>query len=236
MSRGFEKANRHRKMVGLLIVLITIDLAISASLYVADSENGTEFFHRIVYKLMFYVLLIYFLLNWSDGVANFAKDMFTGFGGMMIGASGAEAMEAISDPMDIISKGVHIIAPIYNELFKIHGVMDLMSKIALWLPSLFFAVILTICFFAIAIQMTLAYLEFYIAMVSNFATFFLSGLKFTRKYAANGINGIFAVCLTKNNVRDKIFANKKFLSRRMNYARLFIGIYYHVSYFCICRR
>ncbi len=62
----------------LLIVLITIDLAISMSLYVADSENGTDFFQRIAYKLMFYVVLIYFLLNWSDGVANFAKEIFTG--------------------------------------------------------------------------------------------------------------------------------------------------------------
>lgn len=188
-----------KKLIGvgkwLLIVLITIDVAISMSLYVADSENGTDIFQRLSYKLMFYVMLIYFLLNWSDGVANFAKEMFTCFGGLMMGASGAEAMEAISDPMDIVSKGVHIIAPIYNELFKIHSVMDLMSKIALWLPSLFFAVILTICFFAIALQMTLAYLEFYIAMVSNFATFFLSGLKQTRKYAANGINGIFMVSI-----------------------------------------
>ena len=179
----------------LLILLITIDTAISATLYVADSENGTDFFQRMVYKLMMYGLLIYFSLNWSDAVANFAKEMFTGFGGMMIGASGAETMAAISDPMDIVSKGVHIIAPIYNELFKIHSVMDLMTKIALWLPSLFFAAILTICFFSIALQMTLAYLEFYIAMVSSFATFFLSGLKQTRKYAANGINGIFAVSI-----------------------------------------
>ena len=50
----------------LLIVLLTINLAISASIYVADSENGTELFERIAYKIFFYVLLIYFLLNWSD--------------------------------------------------------------------------------------------------------------------------------------------------------------------------
>ena len=196
---GEQCQNALKNLIGigkwLLIVLITIDVAISATLYVADSENGTEFFSRIVYKVMFYIVLIYFLLNWGDGVANFAKEMFTGFGGLMMGASGKEAIEAISDPMDIVSKGVHIIAPIYNELFKIHGVMDLISKIALWLPSLFFAVILTICFFTIAIQITLAYLEFYIGMVSSFATFFLSGLKQTRKYAANGINGIFAVSI-----------------------------------------
>jgi hypothetical protein len=179
----------------LLIIMITIDLALSASLYVADSENGAEFFSMITTRLLLYVLLIYFLLNWGDSVANFAKEMFTGFGGLMMGASGKEAMEAVSNPMDIISKGVHIIAPIYNELFKIHGVYDLMTKVALWLPSLIFAVILTICFFAIAIQITLAYLEFYITMVTSYATFFLSGLKQTRKYAAKGINAIFAVSI-----------------------------------------
>ena len=75
----------------LLIVLITIDVAISLTLYVADSENGAELFQRIVYKLMFYVVLIYFLLNWGDSVANFAKE-------------------------------------IYNELFKIHGVMNIVSQ------------------------------------------------------------------------------------------------------------
>ena len=141
------------------------------------------------------MILIYFLENWGTAVSNFAKEMFTGFGGLMMGASGEEAMNAISDPMDIVSKGAHIIAPIYNELFKIHGVMDLITKVALWLPSLFFAVILTICFFAIAIEITLAYLEFYMVMVVGFATFFFSGLKQTRKYAANGINGIFAISI-----------------------------------------
>ena len=196
---GEQCQNALQNLIGigkwLIILLITIDLAISATLYVADSENGTDFFSRIVCKLMFYVVLMYFLLNWGDAIANFAKEMFIGFGGLMMSASSKEAMDAISNPMDIVSKGVHIIAPIYNELFKIHTVMDIISKIALWLPSLFFAVILTICFFAIALQITLAYLEFYIAMVSSFATFFLSGLKQTRKYAANGINGIFAVSI-----------------------------------------
>ena len=177
----------------ILIVLITIDIAISASFYVIDSDKGEDFFSRIIYKVMFAALLIYFLLNWGDGVANLAKEMFTGFGGLIMGVSGKEAMTAISDPMDIVSKGVHIIAPIYNELFKIHGVIDLMSKVTLWLPSLFFAVILTICFFSIAIQITLSYLEFYIGMVTSFLTFCTSGLKQTRKFAANGINGIFAV-------------------------------------------
>ena len=44
-----------------MIVLIMINLTISMSLYVADSKNGTDFSQRI-----------------------FAKEMFTGFGGMMI--------------------------------------------------------------------------------------------------------------------------------------------------------
>ena len=131
---------------------LTIDIAISASMYVLDGENGANLFSMLMYKIILYILLIYFLLNWGDSVGNLAKKMFTGFGGLIMGASGKEAMQAISDPMDIVSKGVHIIAPIYNELFKIHGVPDLMTKVTLWIPSLFFAVILTICFFAIALQ------------------------------------------------------------------------------------
>lgn len=196
---GIQCQNALINLIGvgkwILIVLITIDVAISSSLYVIDRDSGAEFLTQIVYKVMFYVVLIYFLLNWGDSVANFAKEMFTGFGGLMMGASVNEVMEAVSNPMDIISKGVHIIAPIYNELFKIHGVYDLMTKVALWLPSLFFAVILTICFFSIALQITLAYIEFYISMVTSYVTFFLSGLKQTRKYAANGINAIFAVSI-----------------------------------------
>ena len=179
----------------LFMILVTIDMVIGTMFFTIRAGKGDRLFHYLMIKIVFYLLLMYFLEHWEDGIANFAKEMFTGFGGLMMGVSGKEAMEAISDPMDIISKGANIVAPIYNELFKIHGVMDLISKIALWLPSLFFAVILTVCFFSIAIQMTLSYLEFYIIMVMGFATFFFSGLRQTRKYAANGINGIFAVSI-----------------------------------------
>lgn len=41
----------------LLIVLITIDVAISMSLYVADSKNGTDIFQRLVDKLMFFAII-----------------------------------------------------------------------------------------------------------------------------------------------------------------------------------
>ena len=170
-------------------------MVIGTMFFTIRAGKGDRLFHYLMIKIVFYLLLMYFLDNWEDGIANFAKEMFTGFGGLMMGVNGKEAMEAISDPMDIVSKGANIVAPIYNELFKIHGVMDLISKIALWLPSLFFAVILTVCFFSIAIQITLSYLEFYIIMVMGFATFFFSGLRQTRKYAANGINGIFAVSI-----------------------------------------
>ena len=148
----------------LIIVLITIDLALGAARYVVDSGKGSEFVSFVLLKVTLYCLLVYFLGNWGDAIANFARDMFTGFGGLMMGESGEAAMKAISDPMDIVSKGAHIVAPIYNEMFKIHSVLDLVSKIGLWLPSFFFAAILTICFFAVAISITLAYLEFYTVM------------------------------------------------------------------------
>ena len=180
----------------LLMVLITIDLAIGASLFAVNPKNDSKnVFKYITLKLLLYVFLIYFLVNWSTVVANFAKELFTGFGGMMMGASAEEAMKAISNPMDIVSKGANIVAPIFNELFKIHGVMDMVTKIALWLPSLFFAVILTICFFIISAEITLANVEFYIMMITGFTTFFFAGLKQTRHIAAKGLNGIFTMSI-----------------------------------------
>ena len=178
----------------LLIVLITIDLALGTSLFLVNPKNNDKnFFTYIMYKLLLYVFLIYFLANWSGAVANFARDLFTGFGGLMMGASAEEAMQAISNPMDIVSKGANIVAPIFNELFKIHGVWDLATKALLWIPSLFFAIILTGCFFIISAQITLSYLEFYFMMVVSFTTFFFAGLKQTRHFAAKGLSGIFTV-------------------------------------------
>ena len=182
----------------LLIVLITIDLAIGASFNLLDpksedSDNGLLGY--LVFKVMFYAFLIYFVANWSGAVANFARDMFTGYGGLAMGASAEEAMNAISNPMDIVSKGANIVAPIFNELFKIHGVWDLATKALLWLPSLFFAIILTGCFFLMSAQITLAYLEFYFMVVVGFTTFFFAGLKQTRHFAAKGISGVFTVSI-----------------------------------------
>ena len=174
------------------VALIIIDLALGSSFLVL-SDKG--FFDYLLRKVLLYAVLIFFLTNFSTYIANFAKDMFAGFGGMMMGASMEDAMTAISNPMDIVSKGAEIVSPIYHELFKIQGLFDLMTKVPLWLPSLFFAVILTICFFVISLQLTMAYLEFYFVTVFSFSTFFFSGLKQTRKYAANGLNGIFAVSI-----------------------------------------
>jgi len=178
------------------MILITIDLAIGATMKTLDSqEGGASLFKWLVYKFVFYGILMYLFLNWGDGVANMSRDFFSTVGAIGMGGTEEAAAQAISDPTAIIQKGAQIIAPIFTELGKFHGMIDLMSKLNLIVPCLVFGIILLACFSLIGIQIALAYIEFYMVMLFGFTSFVFTGTKQTRKFAANGLNGIFAASL-----------------------------------------
>ena len=178
------------------MILITIDLAFGATMKTLDSQEGGEsLFKWLVYKFIFYGILMFFLFNWGDMVSNLSRDFFSTIGAMGIGGTEEQAAQAVSDPTAIIQKGAHIIAPIFTELGKFHGMIDLMSKLQLIVPCLVFGLILLACFSLIGIQIAMAYIEFYMVMLFGFTSFIFSGAKQTRKFAANGLNGIFASSL-----------------------------------------
>lgn len=180
----------------LIMVLMTIDLALGAAMMTIDSKKeGNQIFSWIVYKLFMYILLIFFLANWGSYIANMSKDLFAGLGGAAMGVSAEDAGMAISNPMDIVQKGANIVAPIFAQLGNITGLMSLVISMNIFIPCITFGVILTACFLLIGIQITMAYIEFYVVILFSFSTFFFSGLKQTRKYAANGLNGIFAAAI-----------------------------------------
>lgn len=178
-----------------ILILITIDLAIGASRKILNAQNEDSVISWLIYKVMMYGLLIFFLTNWSNILLNTLKDLFSGLGGLVIGATQEEAAMAISNPMDIVQKGAHIVASIFAQLMNVTGIVSLLTNIGLFIPCLVFGIILTGSFFIIAIQIALAYIEFYVVAVFSFTTFFFSSLKQTRSYAANGINGLFAVSI-----------------------------------------
>jgi Membrane proteins related to metalloendopeptidases len=183
-------------MKQFFMILITIDLAIGAMMKTIDTnEGGESLFKWLVYKMLFYGILMYFLLNWGDSVSNMSRDLFATLGALGVGSTEAQAAQAISDPTAIIQKGAQIIAPIFNELSKVHGVMDFAAKVELLVPCFVFGAILMIGFTLIGLQIGLAYIEFYMVTLFGFTSFVFSGSKQTRRYAAHGINGIFATSL-----------------------------------------
>ena len=179
----------------LLLVLITIDFALGAMLMTLDTEKGDKIFSWVVYKMVFYGILIFLLLNWGNVIANMSRDFFASMGGLSVGATEAQAAAAISDPSDIVQKGASIVAPIFAEIAKFHGMTDLVTKFVLIAPCFIFLVILLGCFTLIGIQIALAYIEFYMVVLFGFTSFMFSGVKQTRHFANNGLNGIFAASI-----------------------------------------
>jgi type IV secretory pathway TrbL component len=63
------------------MILITIDLVFGATMRTLDSQEGGEsLFKWLVYKFIFYGILMFFLFNWGDMVSNLSRDFFSTIG------------------------------------------------------------------------------------------------------------------------------------------------------------
>ena len=186
------------KIFSIFIILAIIDLAIAAmyqSLTAWGNENSDSLTNWLVYKVIFYAAMVFLLGNFNSFVGNLALHGFPALGVKAINATDETVGAAVSDPTAIVQKGLEIIVPIINEAMKVHGFFDLFTKNVTNCLCLIFGLLLLLCFILIAIQVMVAYLYFYFTVLFAFTNFMLSGLKHTRKYASNGINGIFAASL-----------------------------------------
>ena len=90
---------------------------------------------------------------------------------------------------------MEVITPIINEAFKIHGVLDLVTPTVTPWICLIFGAVLFGCFLVIGFELAVAYINFYLTVLFSSVSFMFAGLKFTRKYASNGINGVIATSI-----------------------------------------
>ena len=178
----------------LFMVLITADVVLGLAMRSMGADNN-DLSQWIFMRLVMYGLFMFLLSNWGDIVGALAMYGFPSLGSMAAGATPEETAKILSDPSMIIQRGVQIIAPIINEALKIKGVTDILFHGLVSVMCLFFGLIFLLCFFIIGIQVIRAYLEFYFVLLFSFTGFMLSGLHQTRKYAANSLNGVFAVSI-----------------------------------------
>ena len=188
--------------VKIIVVLFTIDLAIGACMRAIDPTGkegaGTNLFTWLTFKLLFYMLMIIFMLHWGDWVGNFSKTLFMSFGSIAFdpSADAITAQKAISDPFNILQKGVEIITPLINYCLDAHvNILHPLQSVGVLFFTLIFSIILFALFAAIVYQIALTYFEFYIAVLFGFSTFVFAGVKQGREFASRGLNGIFSASL-----------------------------------------
>lgn len=179
-----------RYVIGILFV---IDLAISMLFMAIDpsGKGNSNLFGKLVFKVMFYLILVFFVLHWGDYVGNLAKETFTGFGAMSMGADTETAQKTISDPFAILQKGVELIAPVINDFFGAGKITMLKAPLFL-LGEVIFATVLFILFSVICFHIALCYCEFYIVVLFSFTTFLFAGVKQGRGIAERGLTGVFS--------------------------------------------
>lgn len=180
----------------LFFVLVSIDLAIGAmnKALTPTEEDSEGLFKWIVRRGVFYGFCMILLYNWSDIVGNLSLYGFPHLGGIA-GGDEAAAEAAVSDPTQIVQKGMTIVAPLFNSTFKgAHlggGLMAILGA-GEFLIHLILAGILFALFCIIGIQIARAYIEFYATVLFSLSAFPMAGVKFVRQYASNGINSVLA--------------------------------------------
>ena len=179
----------------IFMALLAMDLAISAMYKGIDNDDRTPFASWLVYKVVLYGFLLFLLENWGDVVGNMALYGLPYIGSLAVGSTMEETGKILSDPTQIIQKGLEVITPIINEALKIHGVFDVITPTVTPWICLIFGVALFGCFLVIGFELAVAYMNFYLTVLFSSVSFMFAGLKYTRKYASNGINGVIATSI-----------------------------------------
>ncbi len=179
-------------------ILMTIDFAITYILDSVDSEKTSSssysIFKVLVLKALLYCFLFFFITHWGSYIGDSAKSLFVTCGALASGSDFETATRTVSSPFFILSRGAHIVSPMFdviNSATSFH--LNFLADIVKAVPVFFFLIIILMAFVLFTYQICIAYLEFFFTILFSFANFMWAGLRFTRRYAANGLGAIFCV-------------------------------------------
>ena len=181
-------------------ILMTIDLALTYILMSVDREKGQEpsfsIFKLLALKMLLYLLLFYTITYWGAFLINGSRDLFLSLGAATSGVDLTQAKAMLVDPTALVTKGAQIIEPIFTVLNETDASgFDWLNKIVTGLFGSIFLLIIFGSFLLFAFEIILAYLEFYFVAVFSLANFMFAGHKWSRRYAENGMNGIFSASI-----------------------------------------
>jgi hypothetical protein len=190
-TKGLELVKT--KIKNLFLILITIDLALSAMWVILFKEDA-NILTWLLNRVLFFCVLWLMINNWGDWVANLIRNFFVSMGGSVTGLSIEESGKLISDPTLIMQKGAAIVGPIFTYIGTFSGI-SIFLHIGMIAVALILALAIFICFALISYQILLAYIEFYVIALFSFVIFSFSGLKQIRQYGSYGLNAFFPACI-----------------------------------------
>lgn len=179
----------------VISILMTIDLTISMMLFTVSNDKNaqakTPFWKLLILKCILYLLLFFAITHWTGFLANNTRDYFVGLGSAATGKTLEATKSVLADPFSIVTTGAKIVQPLFL-IFNESSGFNLFEAIidSFWAFCTF--ILVFFCFVYLAINIAMAYLEFYFMIVFSFANFMFAGWKRTRTWAQNGLNGIFA--------------------------------------------
>lgn len=184
----------------IITILMTIDLTMTYIMLAVDRDKGQEpgfsIFKLLALKMLLYLMLFFLITEWGGFIINSARDFFIGVGSAASGIDLAQGKQNLVDPTNLVTRGAKIIAPIFTVLNETDAsFLDWFEKIVTSLVAGFFIIIIFGSFVLYAMEIALAYLEFYIVSLFSISTFFFAGVKWTRRFAENSMNGIFAASI-----------------------------------------
>lgn len=181
-------------VASLFLILCLIDIALGAMGKVLSppSDDKEGLMPWLIRRSLFYGFCLFFLYNWSDFIGNLALYGFPQLGAL-VGGDAAAAQSAVSDPTQIVQKGMSIVAPVVNATLRTRGsVLDFILGNMMSVFCLLCAAVLFFLFCVIGFYIALAYIQFYASVLFSFTAFPLAGLKHVRHFASNGLSGVIA--------------------------------------------
>ena len=190
------------KLAGLLIILMTIDLALAAIWQMfktyydpATGQPKTSlrgFINWLMRRLVFYGMLVFIFNNWSEYYANMIMDLFTGLGGVASDNTPEEVGNMLSDVTDLVQHGVSLLSPFFNTVANQPLSMFFHNPVSIAV-ALLLVVLIILGWMIIGMGISMAYVEFYVVAVFSFTMFCFNGLEQLRVYGSKSISAVM-VC------------------------------------------
>lgn len=183
-------------MLNLFMVVVLIDITLTFCIIsISDNYVLNDAIKVLIKKLISYTFFYYLIQNWGNIVINTIKNFFVTVGSKIINVDPTVAGQNVTDPTQIIQKGLQLTAPFFNYISTFHSAFAIYTNLAAIIFVFILGIAIVILFFLMGIMIAKAFIEFYI--ISIFAIFDLiyGTLRQTKhmSFAGNSINSLISL-------------------------------------------